>query len=253
MYKRQDYGIPGGHAHGEEGHAEDHEHEEGHEHAEDHEAHGEEQVTIGLDQTRVDVNGRLKLGGFIETLQVFGGYADYKHIEFEGPGEPGTVFTNEGYEIRGEAIQKERDGWSGAYGVQFRDRDFAAIGDEAFVPPTNTQELGFYTFQEKELGALHLEGAARLETTDQENAITGESLNFEGISFSAGGDYHLSDTIRFGGTAFRTERAPTTEELYSNGPHLATEQFEVGNPTLGLETARGIEGCLLYTSPSPRD
>jgi iron complex outermembrane receptor protein len=246
---QSDYGVPGGHGHGEEGHdheeeghdEEEHE-EEGHEHGEE----GEEQVTISLDQTRIDMNGRLDLDGFIETLQVFGGYADYKHTEFEAPGEPGTVFTNEGYEIRGEAIQRERGGWSAAYGVQYRDRDFAAIGDEAFVPPTSTQELGLYTFQEKEFGDLHLEGAVRYETTDQENSVTGENLNFEGISFSAGGDYHLSDTVRFGGTVFRTERAPTTEELFSNGPHLATEQFELGDPALDIETARGVEAAIRY-------
>lgn len=242
---QSDYGIPGGHAHGEEGHDEGHD-EEGHDEDEGHEEEGEEQITISLDQTRIDMNGRLDLDGFIETLQVFGGYADYKHTEFEAPGEPGTVFTNEGYEIRAEAIQRESGGWSGAYGVQFRDRDFAAIGDEAFVPPTTTQELGLYTFQEKEFGDLHLEGAFRYETTDQENSITGESLNFDGFSVSAGGDYHLSDTVRFGGTAFRTERAPTTEELFSNGPHLATEQFERGDSTLGIETARGVEAAIRY-------
>ena len=206
----------------------------------------EEDVTIGLDQHRVDVNGRLDLDGFIETLQIFGGYADYEHTEFEAPGEPGTVFSNEGYEIRGEAIQKERGGWSGAYGMQYRERDFAAIGDEAFVPPTNTQELGFYTFQEKEFGDLHLDGAIRYETTDQKNSLTGETLGFDAVSLSAGGDYHLTDAIRFGGTVFRTKRAPTTEELYSNGPHLATEQFELGDSTLGMETATGIEAAIRH-------
>lgn len=237
-----DYGIPGGHSH-EEGH----EHEEGHDHEEEgHEEGGEEQVTIGLDQTRVDVNGRLNMDGFIETLQVFGGYADYTHTEFEAPGEPGTLFSNEGYEVRGEAIQKEHGGWSGAYGVQYRERDFAAIGDEAFVPPTTTQELGFYTFQEKEFGDLHLDGAIRYETTDQKNTVTGQTLGFDAVSLSAGGDYHLTDAIRFGGTVFRTKRAPTTEELYSNGPHLATNQFELGDPTLGMETATGIEAAIRH-------
>jgi len=59
-------------------------------------------------------------------------------------------------------------------------------------------------------------------------------------------DYHLSDAVRIGGTVFRTERAPTTEELFSNGPHLATEQFELGDPTLGKETATGIEAAFRH-------
>ena len=226
-----DYGIPGGHEEGEEEEAE----EEG------EEEEGEEQVTIDLDQIRVDVNGALEFDGVIEKVQFFGGFADYEHTEFEAPSEPGTVFTNEGYEGRLEAIQRENNGWAAAYGVQLRNRDFAAVGEEAFVPPTETQQIGIYTFHEKEIGNFHLEGAARFENTQQENSVTNEDIDFNLLSFSAGGDVHLSEAIRFGGTVFRTERAPTTEELFSNGPHLATSQFEVGDPTLDKETATGVE------------
>ena len=236
-----DYGIPGGHAHGhEDEHEEEHE-DEDHDEEEHEEEEGEEQVTIGLDQTRLDVNGALEFDGAIERVQFFGGYADYEHTEFEAPGEVGTVFTNEGYEARIEAIQRENNGWTAAYGVQLRNRDFAAIGEEAFVPPTKTNQLGIYTFHEKELGEFHLEGALRYENTTQENSITNEDINFDLISVSAGGDVHLSDAVRLGGTIFRTERAPTTEELFSNGPHLATEQFELGDPTLDKEVATGVE------------
>ena len=233
-----DYGIPGGHGHEEE--------EEGEEHDEEEEKEGEEQVTIDLDQTRLDINGALNFDGFIETVQFFGGYADYEHTEFEAPGEVGTVFTNEGYEARLEAIQRENNGWTAAYGVQIRDRDFAAIGEEAFVPPTKTQQIGLYTFHEKEIGDFHLEGAARYENTEQENSATNQNIDFNLISLSAGGDVHLTDAVRLGGTVFRTERAPTTEELFSNGPHLATEQFELGDPTLGKETATGIEAAFRH-------
>ena len=229
-----DYGIPGGHEEGEE------EEEEG------EEEEGEEQVTIDLDQTRLDLNAALEFDGLIEKVQFFGGYADYEHTEFEAPGEVGTVFTNEGYEARLEAIQRENNGWAAAYGIQLRNRDFSAIGEEAFVPPTETDQIGIYTFQEIELGQFHLEGAARYENTQQENSVTNQDVDFDLISLSAGGDVHLTEAIRFGGTVFRTERAPTTEELFSDGPHLATSQFEIGDPNLGKETATGVEAALRY-------
>lgn len=240
-----DYGIPGGHGHEEEeGHDED---EEGHDEDEhEEEEEGEEQVTIGLDQTRLDINAALNFDGIIEKVQFFGGYADYEHTEFEAPGEVGTVFTNEGYEARFEAIQRENNGWAAAYGVQLRNRDFAAIGEEAFVPPTKTNQIGIYTFHEKEIGNFHLEGAARYENTLHENSVTNQDIDFNLLSVSAGGDVHLIDAIRLGGTVFRTQRAPTTEELFSNGPHLATEQFELGDPTLGKETATGIEAAFRH-------
>ena len=245
-----DYGVPGGHAHGEEEHHDedgDDDHEEEDHHDEDeHGAEEEGGVTIGLKQTRFDVNGALELDGFFDKLQVFGGYADYTHTEFEPSGEAGTVFANEGYEVRAEAIQAETNGWAAAYGVQLRDRDFSAIGEEAFVPPTNTRQIGVYTFHEKEIGEVHLEAAARYENTRQENALSGEDRKFDLISLSGGGDIHVSDSVRLGGTVFRTERAPTTEELFSNGPHLATEQFELGDPSLGKETATGIEAAFRH-------
>jgi len=225
-----DYGIPGGHEEGEE-------EEEG----EEGEEEEEEQVTIDLDQIRVDLNAALELDGPIEKIQFFGGFADYEHTEFEAPGEPGTVFTNEGFEGRLEAIQAENEGWSAAYGVQIRRRDFAAIGEEAFVPPTVTNQYGIYTFHEKEVGNVHLEGAARYERTDHDSSTTNENISFDLLSISVGGDLHLTEALRFGGTVFRTERAPTTEELFSNGPHLATNQFELGDINLDKEVATGIE------------
>lgn len=233
------YGIPGGHGHEEE---EEHDEED-----EDHEEEEEEAgVFIELDQVRVDVNAGWEFDGPIEKVQLFGGYADYKHTEFEGPGEVGTVFENEGYEIRAEAIQAERGNWRAAHGVQYRQRDFSAVGEEAFVPPTQTQQLGVYTFHEVEIGNGHLEGAARFERTDQENSVTGDDRSFDLFSVSVGGDVHLTDAVRLGGTVFRTERAPTTEELFSNGPHLATNQFELGDATLDKEIATGVEAAIRH-------
>ena len=233
-YFGSDYGIPGGHGH-EHGEEEDQEEEE-----------EEAMVTIGLDQTRVDLNAALELDGVFDRLQFFGGYADYEHTEFEAPGEPGTVFANEGFEGRLELIQRERDGWGAAYGVQLRDRDFSAIGEEAFVPPTNTTQYAAFTYQEIDLGDWHLEGAARLELTDQEDTVASTSREFTALSLSGGADVHLGGGLRAGGTVFRTERAPSTEELFSNGPHLATDQFELGDPTLGLETATGVEFAIRH-------
>ncbi len=241
------YGIPGGHGHEEE-EGEEHDDEEHEEEEHDHEGEEEEEenVFIELEQRRVDLNAGFDLEGAVERFQVFAGYADYEHTEFEGPGEVGTVFTNEGYEVRAEIIQAEIGNWRAAHGIQYRDRDFSAIGEEAFVPPTTTQQFGLYSFHELELGAGHLEGAVRYERTDQENSVDGADRQFDLFSVSAGGDVHLSNAIRLGGTVFRTERAPTTEELFSNGPHLATSQFELGNATLDKEVATGVEAAFRH-------
>ena len=46
---------------------------------------------------------------------------------------------------------------------------------------------------------------------------------------------------RFGITGSRSERAPAGEELFANGAHIATQQFEVGDVNLDTESALGIE------------
>ncbi len=230
------YGIPAGHDHGH-----GHEEEEGEEH--DEEEHDEEEggVFIDLEQERLDLNATLELGGFFERIDVFAGLADYSHTEFEGPGEVGTVFSNEGWEARAEVIQSERGGWRGATGLQLRDREFSAIGEEAFVPSTTTDQIGVYTFQELRTGPWHAEAAIRYERTEHERSTDGFARDFDGFSGSLGAGYDVNPMLTLTGTVFRTERAPTTEELFSDGPHLATDAYELGDVTLGEEVAVGAE------------
>jgi len=209
---------------------------------------GGEGATIELNQTRVDFASKFAFGdSVLESLNTSGGVANYLHTEIEPSGEVGTVFTNKGFEVRTELLQKEIGAWRGAHGLQYKKREFSAIGEEAFVPPTITNSIGAFSFQELELGELHLEAAVRYEQVKHTND-TGVSLEFNGFSGSVGVDYHLTDTIRLGGSLYRTKRAPTTEELFSNGPHLATNQFEIGDIGLGMEIATGAEFSLRYKS-----
>ncbi|HFB55482.1 MAG TPA: TonB-dependent receptor [Hellea balneolensis] len=209
---------------------------------------GGEGSTIRLDQTRFDANANWEfLDGPLESLNISGGVADYTHSEFEASGDVGTIFTNEGWEARVEIVQSEIGIWHGAHGVQLKKRDFAALGDEAFVPPTTTREFGLFSFHEFDFGDVHLEAAGRYEHTKHTNDTAGIVQSYDGYSLSAGLDYHIFANTKLGGTVFRTERSPTSEELFSNGPHLATNQFERSDITLGKEVARGVEASLRYT------
>jgi iron complex outermembrane receptor protein len=49
-------------------------------------------------------------------------------------------------------------------------------------------------------------------------------------------------------TLSRAQRAPSTEELYSGGPHDATITFDQGDPNLRKETSRNIEFSLQKTA-----
>jgi iron complex outermembrane receptor protein len=225
-----DYGVPSrpGAVHAHEG-------EEG------EEEEGEAPVTIGLEQIRADLRGEVNVGGrFLDRIRTRLAFADYEHIEFEGD-EVGTVFKNKGIEGRLEFVQADRSGWSGTSGAQFYHRDFSAVGAEAFLPPNETNQIGLFTVQEFDLGGVGLEAAGRYEHTDVGSNAVGIDRDFSAFSGALGASYDISSRIKIGGNVSRSERAPSAEELFSNGPHVATQAFEVGDPTLAKEKSWGAE------------
>lgn len=203
--------------------------------------HGEGPVTIGMKQWRADLRGEVEMGdGFFDKLRIRAGYADYQHTEFEGD-EIGTVFTNQGVEGRLELAQNDRGGWRGASGVQYSHRDFDAVGAEAFVPRNLTDQFALFTLQELTMGSLGLEAAARYEATSVRAPTVGFDRSFDSFSGALGATYDIFDGAKFGLSVARTVRAPSAEELLSNGPHVATQSYEVGNTDLKRESNWGAE------------
>ena len=224
-----------------------HHHEEGEGvEGEEGEEEGEEAVSIDLEQLRLDMRGEFHLGdGFFHDLITRWGYSDYTHTELEGA-EVGTIFNVEGVEGRIELIQNERGSgdntWQGSIGGQFYQRDFEAIGAEAFVPPNDTRQFALFTLQEVRRGPVEVELAARYENTQQRNFLTADERDFDAFSGAAGLSYSWPSGVRAGVNFSRAERAPATEELFADGPHIATQQFEIGDPDLVTESAWGVEG-----------
>jgi len=210
---------------------------------------GEVPVTIGLRQYRFDLRGEVNLGeGLFEKLRLRAGYADYTHTEFEGD-EIGTVFNSQGIEARAEFVQNDLGGWRGASGVQYQSRDFEAIGAEAFVPPNTTRQLGLFTLQEYTNGNLDAEIAIRFDTAKLRADTLGLSRTFNNVSAAFGLGYHIGD-LKIGANISRTGRAPAVEELFSNGPHIATQAYEMGDPDLKSERAWNGELYARYETPA---
>ena len=205
-------------------------------------------VTIGLRQYRLDFRGAVNLGdGLFDKLRLRAGYADYTHTEFEGD-EIGTIFNSQGIEARAEFVQNDRNGWRGASGVQYQTRDFEAIGAEAFVPPNKTRQYGLFTLQEYTKGNLDAEVAVRFDTAELRADILGLTRSFNNVSAAFGLGYHIGD-LKIGANISRTGRAPAVEELFSNGPHIATQAYEIGDPNLKSERAWNGELYARYETP----
>jgi iron complex outermembrane receptor protein len=242
------YGVPG-HSH------EHHEHEEtaalprlalakdGDEEEEEEEG----PVRLDLEQTRWDVAAGLQTDiAALSKLRLRMGYTDYEHTELEGD-EIGTEFDNEQIDWRVEAEHAAIGAWRGVYGFTYSDRDFSAIGEEAFVPPNQTDNWALFLVETAEFGSWNLEAGMRYESQDTK-VDDGRSADHDVVSFALAGRYAFDDNwsglIRFD----RAQRAPTAEELYSDGPHVATATFEIGDPNLDEETTQQFELGLHFDS-----
>ena len=213
-----------------------------------------EAPTIDVRQTRYDARAEIPLGGVFSHLRARGGYSDYRHFEVEDTGEIASRFFSTGGEGRIELAQSERSGWGGTSGVQYLNRTARIRGEEKFLPDSRQKQAGLFTVQTYVSGPLRIEGGARVEVsrlTAQADAQLGTSpgaADFTTVSASLGGQYEVTPGWRAGVSLSHSERAPSIPELFANGPHLASQAFEVGNPDLTPEKGNAIELSLRHST-----
>jgi iron complex outermembrane receptor protein len=200
---------------------------------------GEEEAFIDMKQDRYDLKTELDFDGPVETVRLNGSYNDYTHTEFEAPGEPGTIFNQDAYELRLAADHKLGAGWRGTVGLQYVDIDFEALGDEAFVPRSKTKSSSVFAFEERHFDHWTIELGARAEQqkVDVDPAADLPDFDETAISLSAGTVWKFAEDHAVAFNVTRTQRNPQAAELYANGPHIAAQRFIIGDPNLDQETA----------------
>lgn len=245
-------GVPG-HAH--------EEHEEELE-AEVEEEHAEAYILSDLKQDRLQLISELNVGGqFLSAINTRIGLTDYEHAEIhdeegeeteeetDSEHEEGTVFKNQTLQARVDLIHQEVGGWKGAIGLETKRVDFEAVGEEAFTPPSLTQEFALAVVEEKHIGALLWQFGARIEkvsleaddlvlhahdvgeeidNAEESELISFERFDFTPLSLSAGLVWDFADGYNIGVSLAHAERAPSAAELFSAGPHIGTRTFEAG-------------------------
>lgn len=231
------YGIPaGGHEHPHDSHDPDEDDHAGHDHHHD-------PVYVEMSQDRYTLNGSYSFDGdWLEALDTRLVYSDYQHIEFEGA-QRGTTYTSEGFELRTELTHQDAGNWHGAFGVQIGVRDYTAVGAEAFIPASDIHSYGLFWMEELDLAQLIVQLGARLEHQSVEPKLSGSprKRTHNPFSTSASLIWHLDDHHSLNFVVGRSQRAPSVEELFSDGEHLATASYDRGDERLDLETSHSIE------------
>jgi iron complex outermembrane receptor protein len=210
----------------------------------------EESVRIDMKSQRLDLASEFTdLGNIVNRIKFRLAHTDYQHQEIDA-GDVGTTFKNRGIEGLLEAGHTKIGNISGVIGLQFQNTSFEALGEEAFVPSNNTQNKAFYLYEELPLDLLKLSFGARTERTtlhaSEFNTQAKKTNNFNPTSYALGGLYTFMPNWAFASNLSHNERAPSYFELYADGAHLATGQYEVGNSSFSKERSNGIDAQIRW-------
>jgi iron complex outermembrane receptor protein len=211
------------------------------------EKHGDVPV-VDLRSERFDIRGELRnpFAGF-SALRLRAGVTDYVHDEVED-GAVSTTFKNKAYDTRIELQHEPLAGFKGVVGLQTAQRKFSAEGEEAYVQPTITRKLGVFALEEYHLGDWRFEAALRHDRQTAQAQMSGIERRHNGTSASLGAVWKFMHGYQVGASFTRASRAPSAEELYARGLHMATSTYELGNADLRAETSQNIDVSLRKTS-----
>ncbi len=205
---------------------------------------GGPQIVLRQDRATLRSEWRQPAEGW-ENLRLSFVDVDYRHAEVEPDGAVGTLFEQQGQELRLTGDHRF-GGWLGTVGLQYRQVDFAAAGEEVFVPPSASRLLGLFAFEQFALGASTVEAGLRWERQTLAPDATTSLPRYEASAFSGslGLLRPLGDGVALMANLSLSQRHPAAPELYADGPHAATQQYVIGDAGLAREQARAIDLAL---------
>ncbi len=236
-YQNNQYGISGhSHSHSDDDHDD---------HAMELFSPSHEGTYIKMVQRQLNIKGEVRDFGITEVLRFSFVHSNYNHLEIED-GIRGTRFTNKANQGRVEWVHKPWRNMHGAIGVQVSDRDFSAVGLEAFVPETEERSTGIFAIEEFHLDTVTLELGGRIDYKKIDSVID-SSRSFTTYSASISSLWEMSKNQTTAVILSHSQRAPEIEELYSNGVHISTQSYELGNDRLNKERSNNMEVNYSFT------
>ena len=209
-----------------------------------------EEADVKLKQTRIDFSAAHEFTGSLKSVVFSASQGDYSHAEVAHTGEIGTVFKSNGYDARLEGRLTKIGNFEALFGAQIANKDFEAIGDEAFILPVKIKNNGIFAIGNYETDKWGTQFGLRNDNAKY-SGIAGHRV-FDGISSSIGGFVKPMIGLRIALTFANTNRIPTETELFANGPHAATQSFEIGDPNLSAENAKSLELATIWKTNTSR-
>ncbi len=177
------------------------------------------------------------------------------------PGQEATVFdlhlaTVTGDVLLHHSLARSLRGTAGVSATALKNR---TLGELPIVPDARSTGLAGFLFEEYTSGRWQLQGGARYDRIRirSDSAGAGGSAverTFDQAAVSAGIAYQLTPALLLRADGGRGWRAPSFFELFTNGPLLAEEQYQIGDPNLAAEYGWNAEvGARVAAGPLTLD
>ncbi len=234
--------------------------------------HADNLTYVDMESDRFEFRSEIEVSGseWLNSIRLNFGYGDYKHSEigYENgapPFQTHATYLREGYEGR-IVFDHDVGELSGVFGLHGLFDEFKIEGHESILSgltktwsdataaatatstPSNpdiegedSSRIALFLIEEYDWDdATRLNAGIRWEHLDRDYQGTADR---DDSTFSASGGVSrdINELWNISGNLSYSERTPDTAELYADGPHHATEAYEIGNPNLDTESARGVE------------
>ena len=192
-----------------------------------------------------------------DQLDIKYNFIDYEHQEFSNNINEVTLSKNT------HNFKIELKSFKSIIGFELNYKQFFPSG-KFYTPDANELNSSLYGFYKKDFNNFDLLSSFRIgyllvkpkfdnissEDWDEQweniDILEVKDRSFNSISSSIGISKTI-DVFEFNTWVMNTMRGPKIEELYSNGPHLGSYSYEIGEPNLKLEKIYGIESSISYT------
>ncbi len=179
-------------------------------------------------------------------------FINYNHSEYVTGSDYASVSMGQNlFSLQGKFVGDQL-----TLGSLFQYRDFRA-GGFYWTPDTEEIRVSIFGLFQKKVNKTTLQLSSRLEhlsVVPETSFLFMSNLDeskirkrdFTILTGSAG-LFRSWDNLDVSLATMIAGRAPDLDELYSDGPHLGTYSYEIGQPDLDLERTIGIEGSVDYS------
>ena len=138
---------------------------------------------------------------------------------------------------------------AGALGVRTQIARYRAEREGGGPLVVNERDAAVYALEELDTERFQFQAGARFDFATRDpidgpgdiQSVAVVQRNFANVAGSISGLYRVTPSTRVGLAFTRAFRTPSSDELFSEGSHLATYTFEIGNPALEAEVGHGVD------------